>query len=147
MTDEVVETKVDFSKVRKNSRDYKAMTDEQRAAWNEYQKEKQREYRRRRKAEKEALEETLAETVNAAPKQVDEVVGVVDEEHQLYICSDCGQPLKGIEDTCPKCGVLCDWRGTDIVNSEDYIVCDLCGFVEPLKEFNGKCKRCNWGGE
>ena len=52
MTDEVVETKVDFSKVRKNSRDYKAMTEEQRAAWNEYQKEKQREYRRRRKAEK-----------------------------------------------------------------------------------------------
>ena len=41
---------------------------------------------------------TLAETVNAAPKQVDEVVGVVDEEHPLYICSDCGQPLKGTED-------------------------------------------------
>ena len=146
MTEELEVTKLDFSKIRKNSRDYNTMTDEQRAQWNDYQKEKQREYRLRRKAEREEMEEKIAETTNAAPK-TPEIEGEITAGQALYICSDCGQQLAGGEDTCPNCGVLCDWRGTDIAASDDTIVCDLCGFAEPVTAFNGKCKRCGWTGK
>lgn len=150
MTDEEG-VKLDFSKIRKNSRDYKAMTDEQRAAWNEYQKIKQREYRAKRKAERERLEEIAAagSAATVEPEEAKEEAQeeIVIEGTVLYLCSDCGQPLKGFEDECPKCGVLCDWRGTETERGADYVVCGLCGFAEPVSEFTGTCKRCGWDGK
>ena len=62
------EKKLDFSKIRKNSRNYQDMTDEQRTQWNEYQKLKQREYRAKRKAERNALEDNAAGGNVTAPK-------------------------------------------------------------------------------
>lgn len=147
MTDEEG-VKVDFSKIRKGSRNYNEMTEEQRASWNEYQKIKQREYRAKRKAEREQLED-IAAGGSAAPRQPEEEEAqeeIVIEGTVLYLCSDCGQPLKGFEDECPKCGVLCDWRGTETERGADYVVCGLCGFAEPVKDFTGECKRCKWDG-
>ena len=143
--------KLDFSKIRKNSRNYQDMTDEQRTQWNEYQKLKQREYRAKRKAERNALEDNAAGNMQASK------LGAIAEEGKetekivtgtaLYLCSDCGEPLKGGEDECPKCGVLCDWRGTEIETGPLYVVCGLCGFAEPVSEFTGTCKRCGWDGK
>lgn len=148
MSDEEGE-KLDFSKIRKNSRNYQNMTEEQRAQWNEYQKLKQREYRAKRKAERNALEENAAGNMEASKLGAEEgtetekiVIGTA-----LYLCSDCGEPLKGGEDECPKCGVLCDWRGTEIETGPLYVVCGLCGFAEPVSEFTGICKRCGWDGK
>ena len=150
MSDEEGE-KLDFSKIRKNSRNYQDMTDEQRSQWNEYQKLKQREYRAKRKAERNALEDNAAGNMQASK------LGVIAEDAgetekivtgtALYLCSDCGEPLKGGEDECPKCGVLCDWRGTEIESGPLFVVCGLCGFAEPVSEFNGVCKRCGWDGK
>jgi rubrerythrin len=150
MSDEEGE-KLDFSKIRKNSRNYQDMTDEQRTQWNEYQKLKQREYRAKRKAERNALEDNAAGNMQASK------LGVIAEEGKgtekivtgtaLYLCSDCGEPLKGGEDECPKCSVLCDWRGTEIESGPLFVVCGLCGFAEPVTEFTGICKRCGWDGK
>lgn len=149
------EVKLDLTKVRKGSKDYSAMTDEQRAQWNEYQKIKQRDYRKRRKAEKEAMEEKLLEhesvkeqnDVSEEQEPTENVYeGVITKDSPLYICSDCGTPLYGMEDECPNCGVLCDWRGTALEDSPDIVVCDLCGFAEKLSDFHGECKRCKWSG-
>ena len=150
MSDEEGE-KLDFSKIRKNSRNYQDMTDEQRTQWNEYQKLKQREYRAKRKAERNALEDNAAGNMQASKlgaiaeegKETEKIVTGTD----LYLCSDCGEPLKGGEDECPKCGVLCDWRGTEIETGPLYVVCGLCGFAEPVSEFTGTCKRCGWDGK
>ena len=79
------------------------MTDEQRASWNEYQKIKQREYRAKRKAEREQLED-IAAGGSAAPRQPEEEEAredIVIEGSVLYLCSDCGQPLKGFEGRMP----------------------------------------------
>jgi len=144
--------KLDFSKIRKNSRNYQDMTDEQRTQWNEYQKLKQREYRAKRKAERNALEESAAGG-NIAPPKTDHLGEDAGETEKivtgtaLYLCSDCGEPLKGGEDECPKCGVLCDWRGTEIESGPLFVVCGLCGFAEPVTEFSGICKRCGWDGK
>lgn len=142
--EETKEIKLDLSKVRKNSRDYKNMTDEQRAEWNEYQKEKQRQYRAKRKAEREQLEEEVikAKTEEKIPDE-----GTIEANESLYICSDCGQSLKGGEATCPKCGVLCDWRGTDIESGDAFVVCNVCGYAMPVNQFKGKCDRCGWTGK
>ena len=127
------------------------MTDEQRTQWNEYQKLKQREYRAKRKAERNALEDNAAGNMQASK------LGVIAEDGKetekivtgtaLYLCSDCGEPLKGGEDECPKCSVLCDWRGTEIESGPLFVVCGLCGFAEPVTEFTGICKRCGWDGK
>ena len=70
MTDEEG-VKVDFSKIRKGSRNYNEMTEEQRASWNEYQKIKQREYRANRTADRQQLED-IAAGGSAAPLNPEE---------------------------------------------------------------------------
>lgn len=69
----------------------------------------------------------------------EEELKISESTDPIYIC-DCGAKIPPGADNCPVCGLQCDWRGTDLCNSDDYYICPECGAArkEP------RCNRCGY---
>ena len=58
-----------------------------------------------------------------------------------YYCDVCGKEVKRGSYRCPHCDVVNDWRGTDVQDDPDIVICDTCGAITDGK----RCHNCGGG--
>lgn len=68
-----------------------------------------------------------------------------DPDDNNYYCSICGALIPEGADQCPKCGVICDWRGTELETDQQngWLICPKCGAAR----HENSCNRCGYGYE
>lgn len=69
--------------------------------------------------------------------------GTQGAEAARYYCDVCGAELRRGAYKCHKCGVVNDWRGTDLETDPDIVICDNCGAITDGK----RCFNCGGGYE
>lgn len=58
-----------------------------------------------------------------------------------YYCDICGKEVKRGSYRCPHCDIVNDWRGTDVQDDPDIVICDNCGAITDGK----RCHNCGGG--
>ena len=67
-------------------------------------------------------------------------------EEPGYYCDICNNPLKRGQRKC-HCGAWNDWRGTDVEEDDDIVICPRCGAVCGFIDAATDCPHCGYDGE
>ena len=63
-----------------------------------------------------------------------------------YACDVCGKPVRRGQRKCA-CGVWLDWRGTDIEEDPEIVVCPRCGAICGYVDACSGCPHCGYEGD